>query len=169
MNRPCLSRLAGILSLIGLVTLSSPMAAASSAAEVAGTPKVSHPTKPAVTGKPSQPRAGVVKLEKRIAALRDQLAITGAQRKPWRDFAAVMRTNEAQLYSAVARRAGRIRTGNALENLRLYGLVAAVHAANVQRLLGAFQPLYDTLSERQRKIADTILRDSREAEISDGY
>ncbi len=171
MNRTGLSRFVGILGLVALAAMASPiLPSPSRAAEAPAKPKASsHPVKPAATARPSQLRPGVVKLEKRIAMLRDQLGITAAQRKPWREFAAVLRANESAMYVVVARRAARIRTGSAPENLRLYGLVAAVHAANVQRLLGAFQPLYDVLSERQRKIADTVLRDAREAQVSDGY
>ena len=170
MNRTGLSRLVGILGLVALAAMASPiLPSPSRAADAPAKPKASHPVKPATTVRPSQLRPGVVKLEKRIAMLRDQLGITAAQRKPWREFAAVLRANESAMYVVVARRASRIRTGSAPENMRLYGLVAAVHAANVQRLLGAFQPLYDVLSERQRKIADTVLRDAREAQVSDGY
>lgn len=163
-------RLARLLALIGTLAAACPMpAVAGNTEDKPVRAKATSPAKATNGVKPGQPRAGVVKLEKKIAALRDQLAISGAQRKPWRDFAAVLRANEAQMYAVVARRAGRIRTGNAPENLRLYGLVAAVHAANIQRLLGAFEPLYDALSDRQKKIADTILRDAREGQISDGY
>lgn len=141
------------------------------AAPAAAPAQTTHKQAPAgvTTTKPSQPRPGIARLEKRIAALRDQLGITAAQHKPWRAVVTALRANEAELYAVTARRAGHIRSAGAVENLHLYGLVAAVHAANIQRLAAAFEPLYKTLDGRQKKIADTILRDAREGALSDGF
>ena len=166
----CLIRCIAAICLIAVVAAASPSAVR---AETAKTTKIAHPSSKAAKAKagakPTQPRPGIVKLEKRISALRDQLGITAAQRNAWRKLALVMRENETAMYTVVTRRAGRIQSVNGPENLRLYGLIAAVHAANVQRLLGALQPLYDSFSQPQKKIADKLLRSSSEAAFSDGY
>ena len=149
--------------------VAKPAAKPVAAKPVAKKAVVSKTAKARTDTKHAELRPGVIKLEKRIATLRDQLGITGGQRKAWRNLATVMRENESAMYTVVTRRAGRIKSVNGPENLRLYGLIAAVHAANIQRLLGAFQPLYDSFSVPQKKIADKLLRDTREGAFSDGY
>ena len=47
----------------------------------------------------------------------------------------------------------------ALENLQSYAAVAAEHAQEVQKLVPAFQTLYDTMSDSQKRRADTVFRD----------
>ncbi len=165
-----LIRVVAACCLVGLAAAGNPTSAlASTAKTVDSPPPVSKTAKARTDTKHAELRPGVIKLEKRIATLRDQLGITGGQRKAWRNLATVMRENESAMYTVVTRRAGRIKSVNGPENLRLYGLIAAVHAANIQRLLGAFQPLYDSFSVPQKKIADKLLRDTREGAFSDGY
>jgi periplasmic protein CpxP/Spy len=177
-----LLRVVAASCLIGVLIISLPTLAG---AETAKTGEAQH-AKPAATrhataakpaaaakattaAKPAAQRPGVIRLEKRLAALRDQLGITVKQRPAWRKLATVMRENEVAMYSAETRRSGRIRNAGGLENLRLYGLVAAVHAANIQRMMDAFQPLYDSFSPIQKKIADKLLRDPHEVAFSDGF
>jgi periplasmic protein CpxP/Spy len=47
---------------------------------------------------------------------------------------------------------------NAVENMQSYANIAQRHAQDVQRLVPAFQNLYNSLSDEQRRTADQVFR-----------
>jgi protein CpxP len=97
----------------------------------------------------------VDRVEARITDLHAKLRITPAQEAQWSTVAQVMRENARSLDTILKQRA----TGgnmNALEDLHSYRDMSATHVQNVDKLLPAFEALYNTMSPEQKKNADTV-------------
>jgi periplasmic protein CpxP/Spy len=114
--------------------------------------KASSPASPAVRHNRE------VTVEQRITDLHAKLAITPAQQPKWDAFAQVMRDNARDMNQTFQQRVNTMRAMTAPENMQSYAQVAASHAEAVQRLVPAFQTLYDTMSDTQKKTADQIFR-----------
>ncbi len=51
---------------------------------------------------------------------------------------------------------------NAVENMQSYAEIAEQHAKNMERLVPAFQNLYNSLSDAQKRTADALWRNYAE-------
>ena len=96
-------------------------------------------------------------VEERIAYL--QLKITPAQETQWKTFADVMRANGQNMGQLYRQRAQAEQTQSALDNMKQYALLAQAHADDMKQLVDAFEPLYDSMSPEQKKLADTTFRE----------
>jgi len=117
-------------------------------------------TAPAATGTPpSAPmkhpatNAGV---EAHIKDLHNQLKITSAEEDQWSKVAQVMRDNAAQMMDMMSKRDANESTMSAVDDLNSYGDIAQVHADDVKKLSAVFEPLYNSMSDAQKKTADTV-------------
>ena len=106
---------------------------------------------PALPTPPSA--AGAQDIERQIGDLRRRLNITPAQQGQFDAFAQAMRQN-AQDMTALAQQVQQNRNRNAVEDLRVAARFAEAEAEGLKRLVPAFQALYDSLSEQQKRIAD---------------
>jgi len=108
------------------------------------------------------PREHPSHIEGRIAYLKTELKITPEQAAQWEKVAQVLRQNETE------RRQGfeRIRAEhadpqhqppNALQRLEGEARFAAMRTQQADRFLAVFRPLYDSLSDAQKKTADEIM------------
>src|SRR5262249_23597705 len=116
-------------------------------------PLAGHP----VAGKTAQER-----VEQRIKELYSQLRITPAERPQWDQFAQVMRDNARDIDQVWLQRVSRVDSMNALENKQSYEQLAEQHAQHVQKLVPAFQNLYNVMSEQQKQLADQVFRANAE-------
>jgi len=137
-------RLAGVLALAGL--LAAPLGAVAQSAPAGG-----------------HSEAGILKnmskdVDAHIAQLHGQLEITPAEEPQWAAFAQVMRENAAQMDAAFSARGQTLPTMDAVENLQSYAQIAQIQSANMQKLAAAFQTLYASFPEAQRKVADGVFR-----------
>jgi protein CpxP len=110
-------------------------------------------------------------IEGRIAFLKAELKITPAQEPAFLPFAQAMRQNAAELGKIVEKRRERrdaIRAKEAIgERLRVSALermqqraeMSKARAEQNQRMLAAFKPLYEQLSDEQKKTADELIAD----------
>jgi hypothetical protein len=98
-------------------------------------------------------------IEQRIADLRAKLQITPAESAQWEQFAQVMRDNARSIDAAFDRRVQTLPGLSAPENMQSYAALALEHAQEVQKLVPAFQGLYDTLSDSQKRLADQVFRE----------
>ena len=98
------------------------------------------------------------RVEKHIAELHKRLRITAAQQAQWDAFAQIMRDNAAHSDQLFKQRADS-ESMNAVEDLRSYAAIAQAHAEDVQRLVPAFQALYESMSPDQQKAADTAFKE----------
>ena len=96
--------------------------------------------------------------EARITELHKRLHITVAQQPQWDAFAQVTRENAARMEPLFRDRLAAQRL-NAVESLRAYTAMAKEHAEGMQRLLPAFEALYNVMSADQQRLADQAFRD----------
>ena len=104
------------------------------------------------------PRAHVSHIEGRIAFLKAELKITPAQEPQWDKVAEAMRQNETERHQGFEQaRSNRSAPPNALQHLEFMAKFGALRAQEADRFLAAFRPLYESLSDTQKKTADDLL------------
>ena len=86
------------------------------------------------------------------------MKITPDQESQWKTFADVMRSNGQNMARLFHERMQQEATQSALDNMRQYAQIAQAHADDVKRLVDAFEPLYNSFSPEQKKVADTTFR-----------
>ncbi len=119
-----------------------------------------HPAAPqAAAGQPGRREAYV---ERRISDLHTRLHITEAQASAWNQFAQVMRDNARNMDQTFEERSRRVNEMSAIDNMQSYAQVAEEHAQDVQKLVTAFQGVYDTMSPDQKRTADQLFRNYTE-------
>jgi protein CpxP len=99
------------------------------------------------------------RVERHIAELHRRLQITAQEEPQWSAFAQIMRENAARMDQAFQARAQQGPNMNAVEDLRTYAAVVQAHAEGMQRLVPAFEALYNSLTPQQQKTADQVFRD----------
>jgi protein CpxP len=70
-----------------------------------------------------------------------------------------MRDNARSMDQTFQQRVNTMYGMTAPENLESYSQIAMSHAQDMQKLAPAFQALYDTMSNGQKKTADQVFRD----------
>ena len=119
----------------------------------AASPMVNHP----VPGKNAEER-----VENRIKELHAQLRITPAEEPQWNQFAEVMRENARAMDQAFRERAQGFESMNAVQNMQSYEKLAQAHAQDLEKLVPAFQKLYDAMPDQQKQLADQVFRTNAE-------
>jgi hypothetical protein len=114
---------------------------------------------PSAGAPPALSPAARAAVDERIAQLKTQLAITAAQEPLWSAFAEAMRDNAAATDALFSERAATVASMSAVENMHSYAKVTRAYADNTERLATAFDSLYASLSETQRRAADTLFRE----------
>ena len=100
-------------------------------------------------------RLAMERVEKHIADLHLRLRITPAQQPQWDAFTGIMRQN-AQHQEALHTSSAAARSATDL--LRSYAATVQGHAADMQRLVPAFDALYATMTPDQRTAADQVFQ-----------
>jgi periplasmic protein CpxP/Spy len=110
------------------------------------------------SGKPPEaaPAQGT-EIDSQIADLQKKMRITAAQQPLFDAFAQVMRQN-AQALDAVMRQQEQKSGTTAVDDLRASAQLAEAEAEGLKRLLPAFQSLYDSLPDPQKRLADAAMR-----------
>ncbi len=104
----------------------------------------------------------VERTEARIKKLHQTLKITPAQEELWNALAEAMRENAKTMDTLIqARRAEKGKPMNALEGLKSYSEILDAHAEGLKKFITAFEPLYNAMSDEQKKNADTIFQAGR--------
>jgi protein CpxP len=125
-------------------------------------PTAAAPQSEAAAPEQEAERAVLRRVERRIAELHAKLHITSAEESEWRQFADAMRDNARQIAPEFAERKQKFRSMNAVENMQSYAAIAEQHAKNMERLVPAFQNLYNSLSDAQKRTADAVWRNFAE-------
>jgi hypothetical protein len=97
-------------------------------------------------------------VDTRISGLHTRLQITAAQEDLWQKVAQVMRDNAGTMDSLRQTRASHANSMSAVDGLKSYGQIADAHADGIKKLTSAFQALYDSMSDVQKKNADLIFQ-----------
>jgi periplasmic protein CpxP/Spy len=118
--------------------------------------------RPSATTRPPAPmRSGMAQpdqVERYITRLHAQLRVTPAQQAQWDQFAQIMRDNAKSMYQAFEQRASSFGSMNAVDNMLSYAQIAQQNAEDTQKLATAFQALYGSMSDDQKKNADAVFR-----------
>jgi hypothetical protein len=132
-------------------------------------PALAAPPAPAAAASPMPVAATQSSgIEDRINDLHTSLAITAAEQPQWDAFAQVMRDNATAMDQAFQARIAALDTMTAPQNLQSYQNIAMAHAQGMQKLVPAFQALYDSMPADQQKVADQVFHDQPHGAASKG-
>jgi protein CpxP len=110
----------------------------------------------AAAGSKAKPeQAGLV--EARIKQLHSDLHITAAQEAQWSPVAQMMRDNGKAMEDLRKQRVDAKSLG-AVDELKSYAAAIDAHADGVRKFIPLFQSLYDSMSDAQKKTADSVFR-----------
>jgi protein CpxP len=108
-----------------------------------------------------QPASRDQQVEAQLKQLQQELAITDAQKAQFDAFGQVMRSN-AQAMDSAMQQEQQNPPKNAVDDLKSVQHLAETQLDGLKRLVPAFQALYDSLSDQQKKKADTVFGRSQE-------
>jgi protein CpxP len=108
-------------------------------------------------------------IDQRITDLHDKLQISAPQRSQWDQFAGVMRDNAKNMDQTFQTRVQMMPTMTAAENMQSYAKISEQHAQDMQKLVVAFQTLYNSMSDSQKRTADQVFRDDASSGHSSGH
>ena len=140
-------------TLIGAIVLASPLLAASSEM----LPKASQQA----MASPESGPAEMTAVESRIKDLHRKLHITAAQKSQWDNLTEVMRANAQAMMDLQKQRSADANSMSAVDVVKSYESVIEAHEKGMEKFIPPFQALYDSMSDAQKKTADSLFR-SRE-------
>jgi protein-disulfide isomerase len=146
-------------TLLGAMFLASPLFAASSSGQVA--PASSHAEMASATAPDSPSNASV---ETRIKELHRRLHITDAQKTQWDALAQVMRDNAQKMADLEKQRVADASSMTAVDVVKSYSEVIDAHEDGMKKFIPAFEDLYNSMSDSQKKIADSMFRSKARTE-----
>jgi gas vesicle protein len=110
------------------------------------------------------PGPGSAAVEAHIKELHARLHITEAEEPQWDALAQVMRENAQAMDSIAKQRASDAGSMNAVDVVKSYSEVIQAHEDGMKKFVPAFEDLYNSLSDSQKKIADSLFRSHARAE-----
>jgi len=138
-------------TLLGAVVLASPVFAAST----------QSPAQQAMAA-PADSSA-MAPVEARIKNLHKQLHITEVQKPQWDALATVMRDNAQAMVDLQKQRAADAQSMSAVEVIKSYESVIEAHESGMKKFVPPFEALYNTMSDAQKKTADSLFRNREKA------
>jgi predicted lipid-binding transport protein (Tim44 family) len=96
-------------------------------------------------------------VEGRLAFLKTELKITPAQEPQWTKFADTVRSTAKTAEGAMPMKQAGAQPSTAPDLLGRYEKALTLRLETVRALKGAFDPLYTSLSDEQKKVADELL------------
>jgi hypothetical protein len=143
-------------TLLGAIVLASPLFAAS------GEILAQASSQQAMASSASEP-AGIAAVEARIRDLHKRLHITAAQRPQWNNLTQVMRTNAQAMVDLQKQRAADVNSMSAVDVVKSYAQVIDAHEDGMKKFIPPFEALYNTMSDAQKKTADSLFRSREKA------
>lgn len=144
------SHIASSLAVVTVLSLlASPVLAQTSSTTTTNTTKTSHNHMHKGWSSPEQ-------VEARIKNLHDKLGITADQEDQWKNVADAMRQNEEAIHTLIKDRHENKESMTAVDDLKSYQAIAKEHVDGLDRLIPAFETLYDTMSDAQKANADKV-------------
>ena len=109
--------------------------------------------------------SAVAHTEAQIKQLQGALNITEAQQELWDNLTQVMRENakdmDALTDSLKKERAESTKTMNAVEHMKFHSQMTAAQSEQLEKLIPPFEAFYDSLSDEQKKITNTVFQTGR--------
>jgi len=97
-------------------------------------------------------------VEARIKELHNRLHITAAQQTQWNNLVQVMRDNAKAMMDLQKGRTQDVNSMTAVDAVKSYAAVIEAHEAGMGKFVPAFQALYESMSNTQKKVADSMFR-----------
>ena len=98
------------------------------------------------------------RIEARITQMHAKLKITPAQEDQWGKVAQTMRENEKAIEPLMNARMANAKTMTAVDDLKSWGEITDAHADGIKKFTPVFATLYDSMSDAQKKQADSLFR-----------
>lgn len=140
----------------GATTTETAPSGMSSAPSGTGQKAMPHTSRSALAKQPGETMQNLV--ERRITDLHSRLQITPQQSQQWDQFIQVMRDNAREMDQIYQQRAEKLGSMSAVDNMQSYAQIEQQRAQEVQKLVPAFQTLYASLSDQQKRTADQMFR-----------
>jgi hypothetical protein len=102
--------------------------------------------------------------EMHIRELHKKLKITDAQKPQWDALAQVMRDNARKMADLEKRRSDDAKSMTAVDVVKSYSEVIDAHEDGMKKFIPAFEDLYNSLSDSQKRIADSLFRSRARSE-----
>ena len=116
----------------------------------------------AVSAEPAQKSSAraskVDRTEVRIKDLQAKLKITPAQEELWNKVTQMMRDNAKTMDGLIQARIEKVKTMTIIEDLKTYSEITQAHADGPKNCIPVFESLYASISDDQKKDADTLFR-----------
>lgn len=155
-NRPTV-RTSAAAAFLGIIVLATPLFAASSDKMTATKPRAaSAHEEMASAATPESSATGTV--EAHIRDLHKKLKITDAQKTQWDALAQVMRSNAQKMADLEKQRTADAKSMTAVDVVKSYSEVIDAHEDGMKKFIPAFEDLYNSMSDAQKKIADSLFR-----------
>jgi hypothetical protein len=145
---------AAAATLLGALVLASPSFAASSTHRE----RVAQASSEQAMAAPATESPRVQTVEARIKELHRKLHITEAQKAQWDALTQVMRENAQAMAEVEKQRAADASSMNAVDVVKSYSAVIDAHEDGMKKFVPAFENLYNSLSDAQKKTADAMFR-----------
>ncbi|MGC1676323.1 MAG: Spy/CpxP family protein refolding chaperone [Candidatus Binataceae bacterium] len=97
-------------------------------------------------------------VEAHIKELHNRLHITAAQQTQWDNLVTVMRSNATTMVDLQKARGKDASSMTAVDAIKSYQMVIRAHEKGMDKFVPAFEALYDTMSDSQKKTADSMFR-----------
>jgi LTXXQ motif family protein len=155
----------GAAALLGAIVLAAPLFAGSlelsqpaAAKSPAALEILAQAASPGAMEAPASKPAENGPVETRIKQLHKMLKITDAQKPQWDALTQVMRDNAQAMRDLEKQRAADTQSMNAVDVVKSYGNVIEAHEDGMKKFIPAFEALYNSLSDAQKKIADSMFQ-----------
>jgi protein CpxP len=143
-------------TLLGAIVLATPLFAASGDSMTSTKPSAASAKQEMAATSPED--RGIASVEARIRDLHSRLHITEAQKAQWDNLAKVMRENAQAMVDLKKQRAADAKSMTAVDVVKSYSEVIQAHEDGMKKFVPAFEDLYNSLSDSQKKIADSMFR-----------
>jgi periplasmic protein CpxP/Spy len=161
-------------ALLGAIVFAAPVYAASAtdlpeapiqvAEASSSNERVAAASSPETMAAPEAESPSRSSVESRIEDLHRRLKITPEQKTQWDAVAQVMRENAQAMEALQKQRASDAKSMDAVGVVKSYGEVVQAHEDGIKKFIPAFEDLYNSMSDSQKKIADSMFRGRARAE-----
>ena len=156
-THPAVRAASAAATLLGAIVLASPVFAAS------GEVLAQASSQQAMASPASESAASASTVETRIRELHKKLHITTAQKPQWDSLAQVMRDNAKAMTDLQKERAADAQSMSAVDVVKSYASVVQAHEDGMKKFIPPFEALYNTMSDTQKKTADSLFRNRERA------
>jgi len=123
----------------------------------AGAPAFAEtPTHPTTAEQAAQ--KPIDRTEDRLREMHAKLKITAEQDPQWENFVKAERDSAKDMSDLIAKRESSVKTMNAIDDFKNYAAITEAHEEGLKKIIPAFEKLYGSLSDEQKKIADDMFK-----------